>query len=404
MTPILELGMLAFGLYVAGWGARKAGVSPVVGYLLLGILLGPHGLAPVYGLGSVTELLGDLGLALLLFFLGLEFSLGRLVESARPTLAAGAVDLVQLPVGAALGWALGFGWLGGLFLGAAVYVSSSGVIARLLSEGELTAYPEAERTLGVLVFEDLAMVVVLVGLGLAAATGGPWAFAGAALFLVLYGLLARFGRRWLQRLLTREDESLALAALALVALVPAGALALHFPEAVAAFLLGMAVAETGRERRVEVALRSWYEVAAAAFFAVVGMHVDLAGAVRELPLALLMVAVTVPMSLLTGYLGGRASGLGRRASVGHGLMLLPRGEFSLVIASLAAGSAVLPAGTRDALLGATSLYVVFMVTLGSIVFSRFEVLNDRLARFVETPGERARRHERQVELDGVTLD
>ena len=401
---MLELGLLSLGLYLAGWGARKLGVSPVVGYLLLGILLGPHGLAPVYRLGPVTELLGELGLVLLLFFLGLEFSLGRLLEGARPTLVAGGVDLAQLALGTVLGWGLGFGWLGGLFLGAIMYVSSSGVIARLLSDSELLAYPEAERTLGVLVFEDLAMVAVLIGLGLAASSGGAWAFAGAALFLALYGLLARFGGRWLRRLLAREEEALALVALALVALVPAGAVALRFPAAVAAFLLGTAVAESGQQRRVEVALRSWYEVAAAVFFAVVGMRVDLAGAVRELPLALLMAAVTTAMSLVTGFVGGRASGLGRRASLGHGLMLLPRGEFSLVIAGLAAEAAALSTGAGRALLGATSVYVVLMVTLGSLAFARFEAINERLARLVETPAERARRRARQEALDSVSLD
>lgn len=380
MTPLLELGLLALGLYLAGELSRRVGVSPVVGYILLGILLGPHGVVPVYRIGPTTELLGELGLLLLLFYLGLEFSLGRLLEGSGPTLLAGAVDLANFGVGVGVAVMLGFGWLAGLFLGGVVYVSSSGVIARLLSDSELLAYPEAERTLGVLVFEDLAMVVVLVGLGLLTAGGGGWSFAGAVLFLALYGLLARYGKRLLARLLDVEGEALALLALALLTLVSAGAVALGFPAAVAAFLLGMAVAESGHRPRVEGALRSWYEVAAASFFLVVGLHVDLATALREVPLALLLVAVTVLFGLITGFLGGRVSGLSRRAAVGHGLMLLPRGEFSLVIASLAADAGALSEGTRQALLGATSLYVVLMVAIGSVVFARFDVVNDLLSR------------------------
>lgn len=388
MTLLLELGLLALGLYLAGELSRRAGVSPVVGYLLLGILLGPHGVVPVYRLGPTTELLGELGLLLLLFYLGMEFSLARLLEGTGPTLLAGVVDLANFAVGFGVAVVLGFGWLAGLFLGGVVYVSSSGVIARLLSDSELLAYPEAERTLGVLVFEDLAMVVVLVGLGLLTAGGGVGSFAGAALFLALYGLLARYGKRLLARLLDFEGEALALLALALLTLVAAGALALGFPAAVAAFLLGMAVAESGHRPRVESALRSWYDVAAASFFLVVGLRVDLTTALREVPLALLLVAVTVVAGLATGFLGGRASGLGRRAAVGHGLMLLPRGEFSLVIASLAADAGALPEATRQALLGATSLYVVIMVTIGSVVFARFDAVNDLLSRPLLTDVER----------------
>ncbi len=388
MTLLLELGLLALGLFLVGELSRRVGVSPVVGYLLLGILLGPHGIVPVYRLGPTTELLGELGLLLLLFYLGLEFSLGRLLEGTGPTLRAGTVDLANFGVGFVVALALGWGWLAGLFLGGVVYVSSSGVIARLLSDSELLAYPEAERTLGVLVFEDLAMVVVLVGLGLLTAGGGVASFAGAGLFLAIYGLLARYGRRTLARLLDREGEAQALLALALLTLVAAGAMALGFPAAVAAFLLGMAVAKSGQRTRVETALRSWYDVAAASFFLVVGLHVDLATALREVPLALLLVGATLVAGLPTGFLGGRASGLGRRAAVGHGLMLLPRGEFSLVIASLAAEAGALPEATRQALLGATSLYVVLMVAIGSVVFARFDAVNDWLSRPLLTDAER----------------
>ncbi|MEJ2357425.1 MAG: cation:proton antiporter [Deinococcales bacterium] len=349
MSPLLELGLVVLGLYLAGWASRKVGLSPVVGYLLLGILLGPHGALPLYRIAPTTELLGELGLLLLLFYLGLEFSLSRILEGTRATLLAGAADLLNFVAGFALALLVGFGWLAGLFLGGAVYVSSSGVIARLLSESDLLAYPEAERTLGVLVFEDL------------------------------------------ERLLAREGEDLTLLALALVALVAVGAVTLGFPDAVAAFLLGMVVAESGHGARVEAALRSWYEVAAAAFFLVVGLHVDLVSALRELPLALLLVVATVVANLLSAYVGGRASGLGHRASVGHGLMLLPRGEFSLVVVSLAAQAPALPEPVRQALLGGTSLYVVIMVALGSFIYGRYDSINERLARLLRPRSRRGRR-------------
>ncbi|MEJ2287585.1 MAG: cation:proton antiporter [Deinococcales bacterium] len=346
MSPLLELGLVVLGLYLAGWASRKVGLSPVVGYLLLGILLGPHGALPLYRIAPTTELLGELGLLLLLFYLGLEFSLSRILEGTRATLLAGAADLLNFVAGFALALLVGFGWLAGL---------------------------------------------VLVGLGLLTAGGGAWSFAGAVLFLALYALAARYGRPLVERLLAREGEDLTLLALALVALVAVGAVTLGFPDAVAAFLLGMVVAESGHGARVEAALRSWYEVAAAAFFLVVGLHVDLVSALRELPLALLLVVATVVANLLSAYVGGRASGLGHRASVGHGLMLLPRGEFSLVVVSLAAQAPALPEAVRQALLGGTSLYVVIMVALGSFIYGRYDSINERLARLLRPRSRRGRR-------------
>ena len=404
MTPLVELGLIALGLYAAGWVSRKLSLSPIVGYILLGILLGPHGPLPIYRTSETTALFGELGLVLLLFFMGLEFSLARFLEGRRSTVTAGLLDLVNFAVGFGLGLAFGFGWLAALFLGGIVYISSSGVIARLLTERDLIAYPEAERTLGVLVFEDLAMIVILGGLGLITAGGGWRDFVGVLLFLGLYALLLRFGRAPLERLFSREGEALVLLALALVILFSMGALQLGFPEAVAAFLFGMLLAETRHRERLEGVLHPWYDVAAAAFFLDVGLHVDLAGALKQAPLALALVLATIATNLATGFAGGRLSGLSRRASIGHGLMLLPRGEFSLVIAGLAGGVAILPQDVREALLGATSLYVIAMVVIGSLVFGDYDRLSEGLARLLRSRGERERDAERQRELDSMTLD
>ena len=83
MSPILELGVIAFGLYVAGWLSRKVGLSSIVGYILLGLLLGPYGVYTLYETTPITAMLGELGIIMLLFYMGLEFSLGRFFEG-RP--------------------------------------------------------------------------------------------------------------------------------------------------------------------------------------------------------------------------------------------------------------------------------------------------------------------------------
>ena len=403
MNPTLELGLIALTLYLASWASEKARLSSVVGFIAVGLLLGPGGALPLFEPSAVTDLFGELGLLLLLFFMGLEFSIARFVEGGRGTLLAGTVDLANFAVGVGLGLVLGFGAWGAVFLGAATYISSSGVIAKLLAERDLVAYPEAERTLGVLVFEDLAMVVVLGGLGLATAGGSPWRFAGVLGFLAAYALFLRFGRAGLERLLSREGEALVLLLLALVLLVSLGAQRLGFPEAVAAFLLGMVVSESRHRERVERSLGSWHEVAAAAFFFDVGLHVDLVSAARALPAAALLLVVGSASQLATGFVGGRLSGLSLRGSVGHGLMLLPRGEFSLVIIGLAAAAPQIAPEIQDQLRASVSAYVILTVVLGSVAFGRYDAISERLGRWLRSPAARRREAERQRELDAMTL-
>lgn len=404
MTPLLQLGLIALGLYLAGWISGKLGLSSIVGYILLGVLLGPQGIYTVYQTTPITDMLGELGIVLLLFFMGLEFSLRRFAEGGRHMAVAGGIDLVHFLLGLTLGLAFGLGLLASLFLGGIVYISSSGVIVKLLTDEDLTAYPEAERTLRVLVFEDLAMIVILGGLAVLTAGGGALQVLGVLAFLAGYVLLLRFGRGLLERLLGREGEALVLVLLALVTLVAVGAQRLDFPEAVAAFLLGMVVAESQYKAKVAEALASWRDVAAAAFFLDFGLHVELASALAQWPLALILVVATVGTQLATGFAAGRATGLSRRGSVGHGLMLLPRGEFSLVIAGLASGVAVIPADVRGTLVGATSLYVLAMVVLGSVVFRHYERVSGWLHARLRSPAARRADAERRRDLDSVTLD
>lgn len=404
MTPLLDLGLIAAVLFAGAWGSRKLRLSPVLGYLALGMVLGPRGPLPLIRLSPTADLLSELGLVLLLFTMGLEFSLARFVDAAGPNARAGLADLANLLVGFAVGLAFGFGWLAALFLGGVVYVSSSGVIVRLLSENDLVAYPEAERALGVLVFEDLAMVVLLAVLGLLTAGAGWLDVAGALLFLALYLVLLRYGRPLIERAFGREDETLVLFAIALVTLVAVGARTLGFPEAVAAFLLGMAFAESSHRERIERALSSWYHLAAAAFFLGVGLHVDLASALGHLGLVATLLLATLAAGAITGYVGGRRSGLSRRASLGHGLLLVPRGEFSLVIATLAAGVGAFPQDVRDAIQGATSLYVASTVLIGSLLFGHYRRIDGWLARVLEPADARARRKRQHEEIESVTLD
>jgi monovalent cation:H+ antiporter-2, CPA2 family len=404
VNPVLELGLVALGLYLAGWTARRLGLASIVGYIVLGLAFGPGSLVPVYAPSETVHLFGELGLLLLLFFMGLEFSPARFAEGGRSIVLAGTIDLLNFGVGWVAGLLLGHGWLAALFLGGITYISSSGVIAKLLSERKLLAYPEAERTLGVLVYEDLAMIVILGGLGLLTSGGGWGEFAGVAVVLATYGALLRWGRPALERLLSREGEAFVLLLIAIIALGAMGADRLGFPEAVAAFLLGMMLSESDHKVRLEETLVPWRDVAAAAFFLDFGLSVELGAALAFAPVALLLAFVTAIVNLASGYAAGRLTDLSHRASIGHGLMLMPRGEFSLVIVGLAATVPALPETVRTALVGITSIYVLTLVVAGSFVFVAYDRINERLARWLLPPAARRRLDERQRKLARVELD
>ncbi len=380
MNPLLTFGLVLLVLYVAGWLSRRVGVSSVVGFLLAGLLLGPGGALPVFTSGVVVSLFAELGLLLLLFYMGLEFSIARFVEGGRRTAVAGAIDLLHLPVAFGLGWLLGFGLWASAFLAVAVYISSSGVIARLLTERDLIAYPEAERTLGVLVFEDLVMVPVLGLLGWLVAGGSPVALLGVAAFLAAYLLAVRFGSVWLNRLLNRDGESLVLVGLALVVLVSLGGYTLGFPEAVAAFLLGMWVSGSDAKAGLAAALEPWYFAAAAVFFFDVGLQVNALEALQAVPLAALLLVVVTATQTVTGVLAGRATGLSWRGSFGHAVMLLPRGEFTLVVLALAAAAPQIASAERASLQALVSSFVILSVVLASVLYGRFDAVTDALSR------------------------
>ncbi|HEX6371235.1 MAG TPA: cation:proton antiporter, partial [Longimicrobium sp.] len=154
---LLGAGAVLLALALAGMGARVLGQSVIPAYILMGM-----GLRGAELDEHLVEVLATLGVVLLLFFMGLEFSLGALLRNRRRIVRDGSVDLlVCFPPGLLAGLLLGWGWTGGLLLGGALYVSSSAIIAKATIEMRRSANPETESALGVLVYEDLAMALFL---------------------------------------------------------------------------------------------------------------------------------------------------------------------------------------------------------------------------------------------------
>lgn len=336
---LLELGVILTVLTVLGAAARRYGLSPIPLYLLAGLALGEGGIAPVPAAGPFVTTGASIGVVLLLLTLGLEFSVAEFATSLRRHLPSAAVDAVlNATPGALAGWLLSLNGVGILALAGVTYISSSGVIARLLNDLRRLGNRETPAVLSVLVLEDFAMAAYLPLLAVLAA-GGSWPHALLGMGVAVAALGGAFAAsyRWghhVGRLVAHPDsEQLLLRILGLTLIVAALAELIHASAAVGAFLVGLTLTgETAdRARKVLSPLRDLF---AAIFFLAIGLSVDPHELLPMLPAALLLAIVTAATKVATGVFAARREGVARRGQLRAGTALIARGEFSLVIIGL----------------------------------------------------------------------
>lgn len=327
--------------------------SVIPAFILLGLPLRSEAIDP-----QMVRTLASVGVVLLLFFMGLEFSLGTLLRNRTEILRSGGIDLVVcFPVGLLAGLLLGWGWAAALLFAGAFYVSSSAIIAKSVIDLRRGAAPETEVALGVLVFEDLFMALFLAILSGAVLAREPnalsaaWGVGKALLFFGFIVLVALRARPVLDRIFDMESDDLfVLFAGGTVLLLAWGTLAAGLSEAIGAFLAGLMLAETRHKERAERLFAPLQGLFAAVFFFGFGLSIDprsFGGIwVEALGLAVLAIAA----KLAGGWWAGRRSGLARRASLALGLTLLPRGEFSILLAGIAVTAGLPQLGALIALL------------------------------------------------------
>lgn len=379
--PLVALGgsFLAAGL-LARLG-RRAGLPTIPLFMAAGIVFGPHtpGLALVEHPDEL-ELLAAMGLVLLLFHLGLEFSLGDLVAGGRRLLGAGALYLaLNMGGGLAFGLALGWGGAEALVVAGAVGISSSAIVTKLLVELRRLANPETRLVLGIVVVEDVFLALYLALLqpalgGSEGVAGALGSFGRAFAFLIGLVAVARFGARWVRRLIDTDDaELLTVCFLGLVLLVAGLAEEVGVSDAIGAFMVGLIVAETTAASRVARLVLPLRDAFAAIFFFAFGLTID-PGDVASVagPVAAAVVLTTV-CNLAAGLLAARLYGFGPKAAANVGLTILARGEFSLILASLAQS-----AGLDPRLGPFVAGYVLVLAIGGPLLASR----SASLARFV----------------------
>lgn len=368
-APLLfELGVILVVLTVLGSAARRYGLSPIPLYLLTGLFLGTGGVAPVKAAAGFVETGASIGVVLLLLTLGLEFSIGEFAASLRRHLPSAGVDLVlNAAPGALAGWLLGLDAVGILALAGITYISSSGIIARLLSDLDRLGNRETPAVLSVLVLEDFAMAAYLPLLTVLASGGTVvqalvWMAVAVAALCLAFAVSFRWGHHVGRVLGHREDEQLLLRILGLTLILAAIAEELHASAAVGAFLVGLTLTgpTADRARAVLSPLRDLF---AAIFFVAIGLTIDPADLLPMLPVALALALVTTLTKILTGAYAARREGAARPGQRRAGAALIARGEFSLVIIGLA--------GTSISTLGPVATPYVFILAILGPVVARF---------------------------------
>ncbi len=363
----IEIGAVALGLALLARLAGRLGITAVPLYLLAGLMFGEGGLVQLDVSESFISLTAEIGVLLLLFTLGLEYSDVELREGLRTGVPTGVVDMVlNATPGVLAGLALGWSPLAAVLLGGATWISSSGVVSKVLNDLGRVGFRETPAILNMLVIEDLAMAIYLPVVAALIVGGSPettaLSVAIAVVVVVVILLLAlRYGRNLSDALVGGTDESLLLAVFGITLLVAGIAQRLEVSGAIGAFLVGLALSGEAEHRAMEL-ISPLRDLFAAVFFLFFSFQVDPADLFGVLGPAALLAVVTAFTKIATGWFAAGRLGAGQRGRLRAGAALIARGEFSIVIAALGAGLADGPE------LGAfVAAYVLITAIVGPLV-------------------------------------
>jgi len=364
---LVEVGALLLGLGLLSRFADRIGVSPIPFYLVAGLAFGDGGILPLSGGTEFFEIGAEIGVILLLLMLGLEYTASELVTSLKKSRTAGLVDALfnALP-GALFALVLGWGAVAAVALAGITWISSSGVIAKVLRDLKRLGNRETPTILSILVLEDLAMAFYLpvlsaLVLGAGIAAGATALVVAVLVVLVILYVALRHGRLISAIFAPNHPESLLLGVLGLTMLVAGIAQQVNVSAAVGAFLVGIAL--SGRVAdNAQPLLSPLRDLFAAVFFVFFGLATNPADIIEVLLPAAILAVITMATKTFTGYRAAASAGLGIPARWRTGLTLTPRGEFSIVIAGLAVG-----AGVEPRLAPLATAYVLITVICGPLL-------------------------------------
>lgn len=376
-------------------------LSPIVGYLAAGLVLGPYGAAAVSD-GEGTHLFGELGVALLMFVIGLEFSMPRLIAAggAMLRLGAGTVGLTTAAIAAVAHLLLAIPIGQAALIGGAIAMSSTAIIQKHLVDHDEVSSRHGVASTAIVLFEDLIALVIL-ALIAALHTGGEGKPELASVLLrmgvsfVAFAGVALLARRTLGRLIeavarSRLNEAFLLGVLTLIlgASLTAQWIGLSLP--IGAFVVGMIVGESDFRHQLEDEIRPFRDLFVGIFFITVGMSVDWSQILARPGTTAGILIGIVAIKLLVVFAVARSSAMGSRSAIKTGFLLAHSGELGLLIIGRSLESAILPPEVGQPVLGA----IAASMLLGPI-FAQF---SDRLASISPTAALRDRTAQQEASI------
>ncbi|MBI3594916.1 MAG: cation:proton antiporter [Nitrospirae bacterium] len=363
----IELGAAVAGLALLARLANRWGLSAIPLYLLAGLAFGNGGLVPLHFSESFIHIGAEIGVILLLFMLGLEYTHETLGADLRSGLPAAVFDLIlNFTPGLVVGLLLRWSPLASVLLGGITYISSTGVISKILTELGRINNPETPAILSILVLEDLAMAIFLPVI--AVLLIGQGALAGLISILitiVTVGIVLTAIIRYsnvMSRIVSHQSDEITLLTIFGIVLLVAGiSQLLQVSAAVGAFLVGIALSGpvVAQAQRLIGPLRDLF---AAIFFLFFGLQIDPATLPPVLMLAVGLGLITVLTKFLTGIWAARYVGVDIPGRLRAGCTLVAHGEFSMVIAGLG-----VTAGLEPQLGPLSAAYVLFLAVLGPVL-------------------------------------
>ncbi|RSK26533.1 cation:proton antiporter [Bacillus sp. HMF5848] len=360
---LLIAGVMLLALFVAGHiGNRVIKIPDILLYIVLGIVVG--GFIADH---EVLHFASEVGIVLLFFLLGLEFPIDKLKTIAKNVWPAGLLDaFLNLGITTMICFFLGLDILTAFLIGGIVYATSSSITAQLLQSSKRMANTESEFILALLIFEDLvAPIVIALLIGFTSGEGvTPLNVTTLVVKIVLLTVgaivIGKYVFRKLGDFVDRisDGDTFILMTIGIALAYGGLALLLGLSEVLGAFLAGMMLAETRRNSTFELYSIPIRNLFLPFFFLSFGTTISFSEGIPLLPLLLILIIWSVVAKIITGFFGGKLYGLSNRVALRAGLSLTSRGEFSVVIASLAVGSIKILA----------SLYILATALIGIVLF------------------------------------
>ena len=380
---LVVLGLLLLVAYVLGRLAKLIGLPAIPVYMIVGLLASPHtGWFPLNFKADNIELIAVFGLILLLFNLGLEFDQDEFFGNfGKLIISGGSYIVLNIGVGLAFGFWLGWGTREALIIAGITATSSSAIVTKLLIELNRLANKETPTILGVTVVEDIfiAIYLAIVSVVLSKETAF-WPVVGklviAFAFLVVMFTVARWGGRYVSRLFrTKDDELFTILFFGLAVLFAGIGEVLGVTDAIGAFLIGLVLGATKYRRKIENIALPLRDVFAAFFFLNFGLELNIGQFGTVLVPVLIAVGMTIVLNIIAGQFVAWLNGLGPQAGINTTAILQNRGEFALILATLAIG-----AGLDERILPFAGEYVLIMAILGPILAANSERIGAMILR------------------------